>query len=456
MYSILAQNLLVPFYDLVTGTNRYKCEKVLAKTQYLPKREIQTAQTENLHSLIKHAYETVPYYNHVFKQRGLKPENIRTAEDLTKLPILDKNVIRENFENLISKAIPRSQLIPYRTGGTGSPLRFYITKDQKSWEVAAEYRAYSWADYKLGDRCLMFWGSPIDRQKQNKIFRKVTHFLERTVLIDPWILSDATLEGFAHILNELKPKIVRGYAGPIYTVARYMLENSNVSAQPKAVITSAETLFPHMRKTIEKAFGCKVFDYYGSREVGAIASECEEHCGYHLSAENTVLEFVRKNEHVDTGESGKILITSLRNYGMPFIRYENGDVGKPSNDDCTCGRRLPIMKSIEGRASQFLGAYDRKTNKVVPVDASVLMDFLMIHFKYPLASFRIVQNDLEHVTVNLVKGKQSLEEDTNFLVRQLRNYLGNDVEIDIQFVDNLPPLPSGKRSPLISKINVFE
>ena len=460
VYSAIIQNWLVPIYDLVRMTSRFKCGRILDKTQYLPREEINRLQMKSLHALITHAYRTVPYYHRVFKETGLRPEDIRTVKDLKKLPVLNKVVIRENFKDLISKDFPKNQLVPYRTGGTGSPLKFYITRDQMSWQVAAEYRAYSWAGYRLGDRCLMFWGSPIDlgthRRQYVHIAKKVAHLLERTVLVDPWVLSDRVLSMFAHMFKEFDPKIVRGYAGPLYIVARYLLENDIGDVRPKAVITSAETLFDPMRKTVERAFGCPVFDYYGSREVGAIAAECEEHCGYHITAENVLLEFVSEGEHVSCGENGAILVTGLRNYGMPLIRYDIGDIGKHSNEICSCGRGLPLMESIEGRASQFLGVRDKHSGRIVPLDASVIMDYIMIHLKSPLESFKIIQESLDYVVIKIVRGKYYLKEDTDFLLEQLHNYLGTDVNIDVQFVDALPPLPSGKRSPFISKINAFE
>jgi len=295
----------------------------LEKTQYLPREEINRLQIKNLRALIKHAYRTVPYYHRAFKETGLRPEDIKTIKDLKKLPVLNKVVIRQNFRDLISRDFPKSQLLSYQTGGTGSPLKFFNTRDQRSWEIAAEYRAYSWAGYRLGDRCFMFWGSPIDlgthTRRYVQIAKNVARLLERIVMVDPWVVSNRVLSRFAQMLKEFDPKIVRGYAGPVYIVARYLLENNIDDVRPKAVITGAETLFDPMRKTIERAFGCPVFDYYGTREVGAIAAECREHCGYHITAENVVLEFIREGEHVSCGENGAILITGLRNYGMPLI-----------------------------------------------------------------------------------------------------------------------------------------
>ena len=457
MYSSIMQNLVVPLYDIARGTSRYKCRRILEKTQYLSREEISRLQMENLRLLITYAYRTVPYYHKIFKERGLKPDDIKTVRDLKKLPVLTKAIIRKNFVDLISRDFPKNQLIPYSTGGTGSPLEFYITKDKLSWELAAEYRAYGWAGYKFGDRCFMFWGARRDLSSHSSYSyyaKKVASLLQRTVVVDPFVLSDEVLSKFASMLKKFNPEVVRGYAMPVYMAAKYLIEKGINDVRPKSVITSAETLFDPMRKTIEKAFCCSVFDTYGSREVGAIASECEEHLGYHIAAENVVVEFVKDGENVSLGEDGVILLTGLRNYGMPLIRYEIGDVGEPSNEVCSCGRGLPLMKTVKGYESQFLSALDKKSGKIVPVSSHI--DYFIDLLESPPTSYRIIQESLNHVIIKIVKDKRCSNQDTDLLVRELQNCLGSDVKIEVQFTDTLPPLPSGKRTPVISKINAFE
>jgi phenylacetate-CoA ligase len=169
-----------------------------------------------------------------------------------------------------------------------------------------------------------------------------------------------------------------------------------------------------------------------------------------------VLEFVREGEHVSAEESGEILITNLRNFGMPFIRYAIGDVGKPSDEVCPCGRGLPIMKSIEGRVSQFMAVYDEKLGRVIPVSTAAPGLFGGVLMHLPIEQFRIIQESLNKVVIKAVKRKRYSEEHTKFLINHIRKYLGDNIIIEIKFVDYLPPLPSGKRSIFTSKINPFK
>jgi phenylacetate-CoA ligase len=409
----------------------------------------------NLHTLLKYAYENVPFYREAFKQRNLTPSDIKSIDDLTKLPVLTKEDIQRSSGDLISRGFPKSRLISYKSGGTGDQIRFYITKEQVSWEVAAEFRAYGWAGYKLGDRCSIFWGSPIDLARQTSMIKRFTSGLERILILNTYVISNEVLARCASLLKKFNPEIIRGYASSVYMMAKYMLEMKLDYVRPRAVITSAETLFDSMRKTIEEAFGCPVFDYYGSREVGALAAECKEHTGYHISAENVVLEFVREGEHVTAGEKGLILVTSLRNFGMPFIRYNIGDVGIPSDEQCNCGRGLPLMSSIEGRVSEFMAVYDKRLGQVVPLGPlyPIILYALM---SIPLKTVRVIQESLDKVVIKAVKDEGYSNRHTDLLVSNMHKFLGHDIIVEVDFVDSLPPLPSGKRSAFISKINPFE
>jgi phenylacetate-CoA ligase len=445
---------VLPVYDIVRGTGRFKCGRVLEKTQWLPRGEVERVQFKNLRALLIHAYETVPYYRRVFRERGLLPSDIRSLNDLVKLPVLTKKDVRENFNEMISRGFPKSRLIPYTSGGSGDQVKFYITKDQVSWEVAAEFRGYGWAGYRYGDRCFLFWGSPIDLSKSQGIVKRFTRALERITIADTYVMSDKVSESSAHLLLKHKPEIVRGYASSVYMMAKYLLEKGINCVRPRAVITAAETLFDFRRKTIEEAFGCPVFDYYGSREIGAIAAECEEHFGYHISAENVVTEFVEDDEHVAAGERGVVLLTGLRNLGMPLIRYRIGDVGRPSEDVCNCGRGLPLMSSIEGRLSDFLAVYDKNLGRVVPVGPLYpVIASVLIHM--PFESCRVTQESLDKIVVRAVKGKGYSDEYEDRLVDLIRSFIGDSVAIEVKLVDSIPPLASGKRSLFTSKIDAF-
>ena len=455
LYNKLFEELVNPLYDFARGTKRGEYNRKLEKTQWLSKEEIRRAQEKNFRQLINHAYETVPYYRRVFKERGLTQDDVRTIEDLKKLPVLTKGDVNRNLGDLVSNQFKQERLIPYQSGGSGEPLRFYITRESRSWELAAEIRAYRWAGYKPGDTCFLLWGSSMDLEKRVNLSGELTRRLERIEVGDAWQLSDDVLRGFTERLIKRRPKVIKGYANAVYMLAKYIKENDVINVRPTSVITSAEKLIEPRRRDIEEAFGCQVYDYYGSREIGAIAAECDHHSGYHISAENVVLEFVRDGEHVSPGEQGEIVATNLRNFGMPLIRYRIGDTGILSDEMCGCGRGLPVMKSIEGRVSQFVSMFDRDANKVIPLLAAGPGIIAKAMDQVPVEDFRVLQEDLAKITILIVPKQGFSADDERFILDFLYGYVGKYIGVEIRRVDNLPSLPSGKRSVVVSMIDPF-
>jgi phenylacetate-CoA ligase len=453
LYRGLVENIVCPVYDFVRGTTRSDFGKRLEKTQWLPRADIDKIQLQNLKALLKTAYDGVPYYHEVFKERGIQLDDIRSFEDLLKLPVLTKKQIRERREELINGDFT-GELIPSFSGGTGDQVKFCITKEQMSWEVAAEFRNYKWAGYHLGDKCANLWGSSFDISKQEQMLKRITSAIERVETSSTYVVDDQILSRLVKRLITIQPEVVKGYASSVFFVAKKMLEDG-VELRPRTVITSAESLLPHWRKAIEEAFGCSVFDYYGSREIGALAAECPIHSGYHINAENVVLEFVKDGEHVSPGEQGEIIVTNLRNFGMPLIRYKIGDMGVASDEMCGCGRGLPLMKSIDGRVSQFVSMLDRRTNKIVPLLAAGPGIIAKAMDQVPVENYRVFQEDLSKVTILVVPKREFSDEHQRFVLDFLYDYVGKYIDVEIKIVSDLPPLPSGKRSVVVSKVNPF-
>jgi len=420
---------------------RYYAE--LEKSQYLSSEGIRGIQLTRLKALVNHAYENVPYYHKKFEQLGLKPTDIRTADDLTKLPILTKKDIRANFKDLVAVNLPRKKMIPYSTGGsTGEPLQFYVTRENSAWGSAAAYRAYKWYGYEMGDKIAYLWGAGRDLSAQRRMANQLRNLFFRRIYLDAFNMSETELNYFVSRFIKFKPKAIIAYASAAYLLARYVKQRGIGGITPEVIITQAEKLFAHQRQLIKDVFGCQVFDFYGSREVGGMASECPRHNGYHISAENVVIEFMRANEPVPPGQVGKILVTDLTNYAMPFIRYENGDLGVPLDEACSCGINLPLMKSIEGRI----------TDTLVIGDKFISSPALTLIFKdLPIKQYQLIQEAEGKIVVKVVRGASYTDAHTEALRKLLRRYVG-DIEVKIMFLDSILPPPSGKHRFIISKV----
>jgi len=438
MYSEFVRKVLSLYLKARYGNEHpWEYYRELNESQWWSPDEIATLQLKRLNTLLKHAYQNVPYYAQKFREVDLEPDDIKTLDDLPKLPILTRQEIRENLPNLVAKNFPHSKIIPYATGGsTGEPLQFYVTEESKGRGVAASNRAYSWYGYELGDKVAYLWGSPRDLSIQQSLSNKISLLVFRTIYLDAFNMSEKQMEEFAQKLAKFKPEAIIAYASAGYLFAKFLQHREIKNIRPRVVITQAEKLFPQQRQLIEGVFNCEVFDFYGSREVSAMAAECPQHQGYHISAENVILEFVRDNKPVPSGETGKILVTDLHNYAMPFIRHENGDLGIPLVGKCSCGRGLPLMKEVTGRTSDIIiGAGGKKIHGEF---------FTHLFWDKPwVKQFQAIQDRNRNITIKIV-GEQAEESEIEAIRAIIQQEVGSEIKLDILFVDFIDSTKSGK------------
>jgi phenylacetate-CoA ligase len=452
MYKSIAKHILAPLLDVYRGTKTMKCLQELEKTQWWPRDRILALQKERLRRLVSHAYDNVPYYHRIFEERGLKPEDIQTAEDLVKLPVLTKQLVRNNFRELMAKDFPQKEIVPHSTGGsTGEPLRFYRTKeDFYNWGSAAELRAYGWAGYEIGERCALLWEKYPYNSTIERFTRTFKEFLERIVVFNAQEMSSEKLRLFWKKMEKLQPEFIRGYPTTIYLLSQFAEREGNLNIRPKAIIAAGEKLHDYQRDLFGKVFECEAYSFYGTNEAHVIAAECPEHSGYHITTENIIVEVVEaKGEPVPIGEEGRILITNLHNYAMPFVRYEMGDLGALSDQACPCGRGLPLLATVTGRAADNIFT---KSGRCVP---GISLPFRI--FASPgIEQFQIVQETYEKVVIKLVLNREYPEDRLNQSIKEIlnqyRSILGEDMNISIEFVDQIPPTKSGKRRIVISNV----
>jgi phenylacetate-CoA ligase len=282
--------------------------------------------------------------------------------------------------------------------------------------------------------------------QQKKLLKRLKNSLLQNISLSAYTITDESLEEYTDILRKYQPKVIRGYSQAIYLLAMYLEKNNIADITPGAVLTTAETLFEHQREKIERQFGCRVFDGYGGGEAPSAAYECEEHSGYHISAENLIIEIVRDGEMVSPGESGKILITNLNSSSMPFIRYDMGDIGIFSDERCSCGRGLPLLKSIEGRINDMI---------VTPEGKFVHSYLFSAIFKdiKSVNQFQVIQNETDKISIRIVKNDQFTDRDNNRIISSVQQVLGNGIKIHIEIVEKIPVLSgSGKRRFVVSTV----
>ena len=448
---IFAQNILLSMYGYLIHRERHRLDfqnvsDFLNKSQFYSMQELEEYQREHLSLIIKHAYKNVPYYNEKFKAIKLMPSDIKEISDLHKIPILTRNDIHDNFEKLIAKNIDRSKLkMGHTSGTTGSPLEFLWDHNLIVMNNAFHWRQRNWAGLKLGDKFAVLFGRVIVPLKQkNAPFWRYNYF-QKQLWMSSFHLTKENLKYYVDKLHAFKPVIIEGYPSTMYILAKY-LDSQDIIFPVKSVLTTAETLYPQQREIIEKVFACKIFDYYGMAERVVFATECEKHEGHHLNMEFGITEIVKKGgEPVENGEMGRVVATGLHNYGMPLIRYKTGDVTAISRKKCSCGRQLPLMENVTTKAEDI----------VTTKDGRYISSSVLTHPFKPLqniAESQIIQESIEKLIIKIVKKPEYCNNDTKHLLNEFKKRLGDEMQIQVQFVDGIPRTKAGKYRWVISNV----
>jgi phenylacetate-CoA ligase len=449
MYSYLLRNIVIPLYDFATGTPTRRYLKELEKSQWFSSTMIRELQEKKLRYLTKQAYDTVPHYHRIFRMNKINPDDIKSSDDLAKLPILSRNEVRKEFDALISTSYLRKKMVYGRTGGsTGEPIRFYTTRENRDCSMAARYLAWRRAGYEIGDKFAYVFGSPLDLPAFQSFKRKLEGKIKNQIYINACQMSEKALERFAHKIKKSRIKVLYGYAVSVANLAKFIQDKGIEGINPRSVIIDSMSLFENEVMLIERVFGCKVWWIYHNRENGTFASECSEHNGYHIFAQNFIFEFIRNGEPVAPGETGSIVVTDLTNYAMPFLRYDVGDTGVPSDEGCACGRGLPIMKKLLGRTSEIL----------VSASGEFIFDpfyGLLQHIfeTRKIKQYQIIQETPTQIIVNIVPDKDYGTEDTKIIRKAIRTLMGN-MEIEVKLVDSIATSNSGKRQVVLRKFPI--
>lgn len=446
MNPMIVRKLLYPAYRFIKRDGILPKLRELERKQWLSTDELLALQWTKLKKLLSYAYESVPYYRSLFSDVGLRPDDINSAEDFARIPILTKEDIRKNMDRLTAPDFDRKKLIPNSTGGsTGENLKFYNDLSMNEYATADTLRCKRWLGVDIADKEVRLWGSRFDIRRSEVLSIRIKNNFMNDLYLSSYDLSVESMKRYVDKLVRYRPKLITGYASPLTVFANYLLENGMDRIRPQAIISSAETLFPHQREVIESAFGCKVFNRYGCREFGNIAHECPEHKGLHISVVRMYLEFLQARKPVAPGQLGEIFVTDLDNYGMPFIRYRIGDLGVPSDRKCRCGRGLSLMERAEGRV------YDIVTTPSGKRVAGTYWSFISRAVE-GIKQFQVIQKQRNGVAFSIVPDNRFKSESLEYLKAKIAEHCGEDFQVTFHIVDEIPLTGSGKFRFVISEL----
>jgi phenylacetate-CoA ligase len=424
----------------------------LQRAQYDSVATIRARQWRALQRIVMHAYETVPFYRDRWQQANLRPSDIRSLEDFQQIPILTKSDIRSHGRDLLSYSFDQTQLIRKRTSGsTGVSLEIYLDEESRQWKRACVLRSDEWTGWRFGEPVAKVWGNPEYRSRGLRGLLRNT-LLDRELYLDTLHMDEAALARFARLLLKKRPTLIFGHAHSVYLLAQYLKSRGHTIQRPKGIITTAMVLHSWQRRTIERVFDCPVTNRYGCEEVSLIACECEEHNGLHVNADSVFVEVLCADDTgaltrlARPGESGSVIVTDLTNRAMPIIRYQVGDVAALSDRVCSCGRGLPLLERLEGREADYV---------VTPAGELIsgisLTENFALHVP-GVVQFQIIQETLRRFRFRMVRGPDFGLESLERLNSLVARHFGPEVEYRCEYLDSIPPEPSGKYRFCISRV----
>lgn len=421
--------VIYPLAEKVKHTNSMEWCRRIQEMNTWDKEQIRAWQENQLQRIVKQAYEHTVYWKRVFDERGLKLEDIRTAEDLKKLPIITKDDIRAHYEELVPDNVGQFRHRVSKTGGTtGEPMQYL--DDENVWGYVSANKIIAWrtTGYRFGDP-FMALGSA-------SIFKKKASFVRRTIdairnerAYNSMNLDDALCQEYIEILKKQKIHYVYGYASAIYLLAKCALDHKIDMSHIRGAFTTSENLTDVYRETIERAFGCRVMDCYGARDAAVTAYEISP-CSYHLGY-SALLEVV---DEFEPGK-GTLLSTNLLNMAFPLFRYNYGDAGELDNNSAEYNGQ--VLHKIYGRTSDVL----RLDNGHVLTSPG----FTILMRNFDVKAYDIQKLSGSSVRMQVVVGEGWTKADEKKLIKEMERFCGEGCAFTLEYVDGFEPLKNGKR-----------
>lgn len=406
--------------------------------------ELNAFREDNLKKIIMHAYKNVPYYHEIFDQIKLIKGGKFDLSQFNDIPLLTKEIIRKNNYKLVSKDLMNQNYFYNTTGGsTGEPMRFIQDKNYSKWGSATNYYYYK-NILKVNEpktvKKIILWGSEKDIFEGSIGSKaRLINWLTNNIFLNTFKMTKLDFQEYIKIINSYKPYLIRGYAGSLYELSNYIYKNNLEIYSPKLIVSAAETLKSHMRNQIENVFHTNVYNFYGTREVSSIAGECNKGLLHIFNFWNYVEILNDKNEPVDVDEEGRVIVTNLFNYSMPFIRYEIGDLAI-LGPKCSCGSFLPTLKEVTGRITDHFILED---GSIVPAEFFIHLIGVVCN-KGLIKKFQVIQKSYNSIEILYIPLNNFNVFEKNSIDDKIRVVMGKNCDIKWKIVDEIPKTKNGK------------
>ena len=399
--------------------------------------DIEQWQNEKLQLLISHAYNKTSFYKDLFDKNSIKISDIKTKEDLKKIPTLTKRDVINSYEDLIPNNITKRYYKKSSTGGsTGDPMRFLL--DNNSWSFSNANNIYNWEkmNYQYGDKFIALGSTSLFVNKSASLKHKIYYKLKGKIGLNGINMSDDVCDRYLNYIEKKGINFIYGYASAIYLLAKYALKN-NIATDIIACFPTSEILTDQYREVIKAAFSCEIMNSYGAHDGGITAFEYKE--GYFDVGYNAIITLKEK----DKNNTGSALLTDLLNYAMPLINYQLGDelqIDENKNESHSYNGQ--IVNHIYGR-----------TSDVIRLDNGTILTgpgFTILFKDLPVKAYRIKKENGNTLVCEIIKKSNYKKKHELIIISSLLKQAGNAVNIKVVYKEKFELSKSGKRNYFIA------
>ncbi|MBU7011472.1 MAG: phenylacetate--CoA ligase family protein [Theionarchaea archaeon] len=393
----------------------------IVRNPWKPPEELRRIQEKMMRNIVHFAYYNTRFYKEKFKKAGITPSDIKAVEDMEKIPVTTKDEVRKNPKSLFAAGYNENNcIVQQTTGSTGKILPVLHDKEAFSYFNAMGFRTFRDWGYRPWDKMIL-----IRHDENEKILLEYLGLLRRYYI--PIFTPE---EKQIKIIKEINPDVLCAYPSTIKAIMSALKEGDLNGVTLKFINLNSEILTEKVRNQTRETFNCDVYDEYSTYEVVCIAQECPLH-NFHIDSDSVIINFLDlSDEEVSCGESGRIVVTSLVNKAMPFIRYDLDDIGVLSDRQCECGRTFPLLQLVEGRKDDFLvmpsGALV-SPRKIVP----------LVEITPGIEEFQVVQEKKDAVKIYVIKNESYSLEEEEKMINRLSGLFKEDVVIEPEYVNEI-------------------
>jgi phenylacetate-CoA ligase len=428
----------------------WQLKAFLREAQWWDRERIDVWQLEKLKEVVRHAYQNVPGYYALYRDAGVKPDDIVSSNDIRLLPFVTKGLIRDNLEDFTARDLPSWRRKHVTTGGsTGIPLGFYHT-DVNLWvENAFMHSGWEWAGWQIGDMSAVLRGDLTGSQK--KIWSYDPG--RRELFLSSYHLTESTYKQYITILQKYSPKHLQAYPSVVTLLADLILKFGDVGKVDfKTILLGSENIYKWQKSKLAQAFPkTRIFAWYGHTEQVILSPICEHSDQYHIWPFYGFTEILKeKNKNTEVGEIGELVGTSFWNKGTPFIRYRTEDFAQRGQAACSkCNRQFDLLRHIEGRKQDYVVTIDGGY-----VTLTALIFSQHFHAFGVIRSMQLYQDSVGEVIVKIVPTDAYSDIDSSEIKTRMETAVGGRLSVQVELVDEITRTRLGKYRFLEQKLDI--